>query len=219
MAIIAPFVCRYTISGTAADGVTWANIWDVDVLTAVGEDRGPILETYARLIIDVWGYSIAASLTEDVNLTRVSWVDLNSADGTVGSVTTGLTTDPPYNGGTSGAPSPAAISAVATKTGSSRRGARNGRMSILGIPEADASSTAIAAGPLNVLNQRLEIFFTDLQDNDVIAPVSAQAVVVHTRNAGTPQNPDIVYNGKSNVTGLVARARLGTQTRRMSRGT
>jgi len=217
MALIAPGVARFTLNGTNAGSNTWANIWDARMLGDVAADRAEACSIYAQLIIDVWSYSISSSQTDDVTLTSVSWVDLDSAEGSTGSQSLGFAELPPYVGAQSGAGSPLQVSVLAIKGGSSQRGSRNGRMFIPGIPEADADEANMASGPLGVLNDRLETFLFALTDPSDIPDFSVLPCVVHTRNVGTPQNPEIEYVSNSVITSLQAVPRLATQRRRLRR--
>src|SRR5688500_17474517 len=217
MPLVAPGCIRYTLNGTFQGTQTWANIWDVDLLADINQDRAPLIQEYAELIIENWVGSIGLSLTEDTVLTSVSWVDLDDLNGSVGEVSGYSGGTPPYNGSQTTAPNAANVSVLVTKGGTPVRGTRNGRMFIVGYPEANTNGTSLESTAQSVFQDRCTAFLNDMTDPPAVELGSMQPVVVHTRNQGTPSNPDIVYNGKSNVTSLQVQNLLATQRRRLRR--
>lgn len=213
MALVAPGVVRFAINGTFAGTRPWTNIWDVDMLAPIGESRELACLAYANEIVPVWDGSIAQSISEQVVMTDITWVDLDSETGSTGAIST--TGGAGTEGDQTGPVLPANVAVLATKQAASARGSRNGRMYIPGLPESDADGLDISAGALATLNDRLDAFLTALTDPASVQPVAAQPVVLHTRNIGTPSNPNIVYAGHDPILTLVAQSRLATQRRRL----
>lgn len=217
MALIANGVVRFSLNGTAAGEVTWANIWDVWMGGVADADRPARCQTYAGLLMEWWESNIALSLTDDIILTSVAWVDLDSADGSTGLVTDGPNTSPPYTGALAQIPSPVNSAMLVTKVGASQRGSRNGRMYLLGFPEVEAGNTTLGTSYAEVLQERLDTFLSQTTDPAEIPEEGINPCIVHTRNEGTPENPNIVYAGMSFITGLTLQTRLATQRRRLRR--
>lgn len=215
--IVAPNVARFTINGTFPDfGGTWALIWDASSITAEGEDRAANVEGYAKCVVDATG-TLFSALSNQVTVTSVSWVDLDSLTGSTGEITLGWERQLPQTGGRE-VPTAAANTAVlVTKAGTFGRGTRTGRMYLPGPNETQIAAADIVAAYQEDIQVDCNEFLFDLTDPPRLAPVSWTPVVVHTRNAGTPQMPDIVYAGQSDVTQLIVQRRVATQRRRLRR--
>lgn len=213
MALVAPGCVRFALNGTIFGTRPWTNIWDVDILGDISNPRDEIAVAYAATIYDVWEGSIGLSVSEDVVLTDIGYVDLDSELGTSGNVPP--PGGEPVAGAQTGEPSPANVSVLVTKQTASVRGDRNGRMYVPGLPEADAGGLDLTGGALDVFADRCEAFLTNLTNPVEISPAVAQPVVIHTRNIGTPTAPNIVYSSHTPITALVPQARLATQRRRL----
>lgn len=220
--IIAPLVARFTINATYG-GENIANIVDVRIEEeGIGADRPDACEQQARDILHAWDDRILTFLTNDYVAQSVSWVDLDSADGSTGVVTTGGgDTWPKAGGNTTDQPTPGNVALLVTKVapGGGRR-TRNGRMYVAGISEAltDATNPGnVTTASLASLTAAFEGFSSDVSNTFLGEGYTSNMVVVHTINEGTETNPDIVYSGQSEVTGMVVQPRLATQRRRLRR--
>lgn len=209
--IVAPQVCRFTINGTYA-GEEVANVIDMQVDTTGGpEDRPTACYLIAGDILNNWDDHIRPGLVAAYTAVSVSWVDLNSLDGSTGERTSTSDTTWPANGGDSGAPSVGAGSVRLNKLQDGGRRARNGRLYLPGYSEGWTTSgqpnfltPAIVAG----WNESASDFLEGI--NDAEGPNNdhtRKMVVVHTVG-GT-------YIGYSDVTALVCQAEVATQRRRM----
>lgn len=217
MALIAPGCARFTLQGQYTAAHTWANIWDARILTGVDGSRATACEQYAQTIIDVWATTLAHEIDSDVVLNQVSWVDLNDEEGSTGFVTEGFLTPPNPNGDIGGDGDPPNVSVLLTKQGASARNQRNGRMYVPGIPAGGTTNGTLSTAALALWVTEAAGFLSLLTDPTTVDDTSVLPTIIHTRNDGTPTNPDIVYTGNSVITALVPQSQLATQRRRLRR--
>lgn len=215
--IVAPGVARFTISGTVAGTDTWANIWDCRILGSTEVDRAELCRLYAGWLLQTWDTTIATRVHEAVVATQVAWVDLDSATGSTGAVTTGLTVSGPFNGGQTGAISTTNIAGLATKNVTSARGSRNGRWYQVGYIESQIDGNIMTGANFTAAAGTYTAFLDAVTDPEEIPEGSFLPVVVHTRNDGTPTNPNIVYAGNDVIQSFVFQPRMATQRRRLRR--
>lgn len=214
MALIAPNIVRYTINGTYLGRPT-ANIMDmyVEDETGVGtrEDRIPQV---ADILQGAWDQHILPNQSSSFTAVSVSWVDLNSEDGVIGTVSSGAGGVWPAPGETGGNPYTGAVACLITKAATARRGQRQGRMFLPGLTEAYVSGNEIDSTYLNDLQPALDLFVNQITYSDLAPFEGFWPVVVHTRNDGTPTNPVIVFTGASRVEEMSAQVRVASQRRR-----
>ena len=211
--LIAPLIARFTVSGTSSTGV-WANVFDYQLLAGTETDRAEICAAHAAVIGSAFAAEFIPYMTNSSSLQQVSWVDLDDADGSTGSVANivvGSDTTDPATTNTS-----VLIRKIAPGGG---RAARNGRMYFGNISEA-AVTTGILDGTFQSAlqsdaNQFLQSTTDPSQPN--FGDYSAEMVVVHTTNVGTPSNPVYEYAGDNFVTALQVDSLAATQRRRMRR--
>lgn len=212
MPLIAPGCMRFTVSGTIDGGGSWANIWDVRVLADVANDRGVVARDYASVLINQWVAQLAPIVTSNVGLTSVSWVDLDSADGSVGTVAG--TASP---GLRNAAPTPNNVAILVTKAGTGTRGQRTGRWYQVGIPEGEADWQSLTG---NYRSEAQDAFTGWLEETTDPEGVDASVLptVIHTRRSD-PDDPtsELVYTGNSLITGMIVQTRMATQRRRLRR--
>lgn len=214
MALIAPSVARYTINGTYLGRPT-ANIIDMFIVQEVGIlDRDDRVAQLAEFIRVQWNDRILPAQSTSFTAESVSWVDMNSVDGTVGVVTGSGGTAWPNQGETGGNPYSGSVAALITKQAVARRGQRQGRMFLPGLSESYVSGNELDATWLNPLNGQLAQFVADLSATDVLPFEGFYPCVTHTRNDGTPTNPDIVFNGTSRVVSMAVEVQVASQRRR-----
>lgn len=218
MALVAPGVIRFTLNGTVEGTHTWANIWDVRALGSTEQDRADLALRYAGHLLDAWNETIATLLHNTVVLDNVSWVDLDSEEGSTGETSVGFETTGPYAGDRTGFVAPVNTAILATKNVTSARGRRRGRMYIPGMPEAEISAGTLNNNYVTDANTQLANFLEEVTDPDELSTWgSFLPVVVHTENIGTPENPNIVYLDDSVITSLRAQSLAATQRRRLRR--
>lgn len=224
-ALIVPNVCRFTVNGTYGGGNV-ATILDMRLndfappLDPV--DREAAIQDQAEDIVNAWSDNILPILVNEYTAVSVSWVDLNSADGSTGEVTTGGDETWPQNGATTTDQGmPANVAALVTKVApGGGRQTRNGRLYLVGISEGATqgeSNSNLASAAQAAITAAFEQFSSDISNTVLSEGYSSNLVVVHTTNQGTPQNPDIVWNGTNDVTAMVCQGRLATQRRRLRR--
>lgn len=217
MALIAPGIVRYTLSGTIGGTKKWANIWDVDILIAGEQTREDACREYAEVLMANWVQNVMLSLSIAIALTEVSWVDLDSADGSTGSINTTPLDPGPYEGAETGEAITPQTSVLVTKVASSARGSRNGRMYLAGFRESDIDFDRLDSGYAAIVQTRMDSFLATVTDPAELSPSSCLPCVVHTRNAGTAENPNIVYTGRGVIQRLEVNLETATQRRRQRR--
>jgi hypothetical protein len=147
MPFIVPTVCRYSLHATYG-GRNVDNVLDFHVdTTGSTVSRADAVQGLAIVIIDKWWARFSTVVTNELSFQSISWVDLNSATGTVGALSVTPTNTFPKNGivGTSGLAGNTSV--LLTKVTASVRGARSGRMYMCGLPE-----TGTTLGQPNLVN-------------------------------------------------------------------
>lgn len=209
MPLIAPDVARFAINGDL-NGEDCINIIDV-ALTGPGiESRENACSATAGDILNNWTDHILPLLSGVYTANSVSWIDLDSADGSTGTRTSTSDKSWPASGGQAVAPVANNTYARIAKVvdGKSRR-QRNGTLRLGGIPEAYTSGgngNVIEAGPRGNINAGFEAFKDGVNDGE-IASESSTIVLVHT--------VDGVYSGRSDLSRYSCRTTVGTLRRRM----
>lgn len=206
MPLVVPNVARYTIEGTYLDAPV-ANVIDIFIPDGwSGYPRDNAVETVGRNVLTGWYEEILPVMKGQYIATAVTWVDLNTADGSTGTVVVGAQPEHtlPYPGAIGGEPYTAAVATLVTKNTTARRGERQGRMFLCPPGEADIIGNTIQPDYLNALNGALSDLMTYLvagSDSD------CYPVVVH-------QSASSSIGTSTPVTGFKARARVSTQRRR-----
>lgn len=209
--IVAPGVCRFTVNGTYAERPI-ANVLDFRIdTTGTISDRDEACFSMAGILINEWSDSILTLVADNYLATSVSWVDLNSLNGSTGErTTTDQETWPQSGQGTQSANS-SAIAFRVDKSSVARRGQRQGRMYLVGVPEsatADGSPNTLEGAVQAAMNDSLENFLGDTnQTTDGGQGYTSTMVIVHTINGN--------FESTSDVESLTVNNRLGTQVRRL----
>ncbi len=217
MVLIAPGIARFTVNAELG-GEAVANILDMQVDTTGGTtDRATALAEVAGDILNNWDDHILSFVCDDYVAQSVSWVDLDDANGPVGSRSTTSANTWPQPGAGTATPMPGNVAALVSKNITGSRGRRNGRMYLAGIPEVYTGSSGpniIEGTYLDGINTSMASFLSGINDAEGIAiDVQRQLVVVHTQIPSPGADP--VYVGYSSVSSLTAQARLATQRRRL----
>lgn len=213
MALVFPAVARYVIEQTFL-GRPAINILDMALTNEDGVSREQAVFNVAGDIINNWADHMMGLMAEGVSFNAVSWVDLNSEDGSTGRRTTTSDTSLPVIGGAAGDTAPASVAMLIRKQSVSRRGQRQGRWFIPGATEQNLNGNLLSSGFLTAVEGNLADFLAGVSDQSPILDVERIPVVLHTENQGTPQAPVIVATGWSQIQALSMDAQVASQRRR-----
>lgn len=218
MALVAPDIARFTLNGDfGSAGSAWANILDVKILAAGGFDRADAVPAVAGRLADAWAANIAPNVSTSITLRSVGFVDLDSEDGVTGTYTSGGPITLPFSGTLVGNMSTRNTAYLVHKSGTPTRGSRSGRWYIPGVLETEVGEVQIAAERVTAFNSDLLSFLVDMIGPGPEPVGACDPCIVHTRNQGTPTNPDIVFVGFSPIQALTVDPEAATQRRRMRR--
>lgn len=215
--LIADGCARFAINGTfAAEPVV--NIWDMHVDSLGGSDRDDNMPRVAERILDKWCDHILPMLQNDYTFTDVSWVDLDTADGSTGAITSGADEVLPQSGTQVGSPLPASVAAKVAKVINRTRGKRNGRLYLCGLDEGWTLAGApnhLTAATQTMLNDAFNAFKNAVNEN--VAFYNSTSVVLHTSMLDVNGNPiaEPRYVGRSTIQSLKVDALLATQRGRL----
>jgi hypothetical protein len=220
---VVPRVCRFTVNGHFMDRKV-ANVIDMTIdTTGVITNRADAISDQCGVLLNQWHTDILPSLSILYFADSVSWLDLNSEDGSVGSRTTSGGHTWPAAGGDSLSPMPGNVSALVHKSTTSARGARQGRMYLPGVTEPETQSTTpntLDPTVVTALNTKLSAFLGNINQSSPGDGYSSDMVVVHilTRAPLEPgQKPpgSPATGNSSKVSGMTVDTRLATQRRRL----
>jgi hypothetical protein len=181
-------ICRFTLHGT--NGRPWANILDFHIDSDVGASRDEAIEDQAEIINQEWPSAWDDFWASTVSYTGISWVDLDTAEGSTGSTTeTSGALVLPKAGVASGEADPPNVSYLVHKRVGSGRGRRSGRIYVPGAPEGMTNLQNISASPLTSMNTMVNTLLGAL--NQESAPLSIGSYnsflsVVHQPLGGEP---------------------------------
>lgn len=211
MPIIAPGVVRYAIEGRQG-GQEIVNIVDVNISDVLGGSRDEAIETVAGDLLNQWSDHILPLLSNVYSAEAVSWIDLDSADGGTGSVSSTDGSSWPEPGGSAGAPMPNNVTMRVRKVINGARGRRSGSMRLAGTLEAWTGD----AGPNLWQTNVLATFATAFEAlRDGINGSEGGGSVDYTANIVVVHTVDDAYVADSNVTSFQPLPQIGTQRRRM----
>lgn len=215
-------ICRFTVNGTFG-GRNVANIFDMRIESGSALDvRAADIANQAGDIVNNWCDHLLPLLANDYTFTSVSWVDLNSLEGSTGEVFAGGDETLPQNGGSTEDPLPPNVAALVTKQApGGGRSTRNGRTYLVGIRETQTdpgNPTRLTSAAQGFITAGMEAFSTGISNTELGEGYVSNMVVLHTRNqAAAGQPADIVATGASDVEALVCDIQLATQRRRLRR--
>lgn len=209
MAIVLPNICRYAIHATYS-GREVVNIVDMHVeINSGGPNRADAVHDVAGDVLNNWDDHIRAFVVPEYVAQSISWVDLDTANGSVGSRASTDDTTWPAAGGFTAPPMPGMVAMRVIKQTTGGRLARKGRMYLAGIDEgatADSAPNHIKAATVTAWNTRMADFLSGIKDSGINAVVDRKPVVIHTPKAAAPSWTE--------VTGYTVDPLLGTQRRR-----
>lgn len=217
MPLVVPGICRYTINQTyGARNV--ANIVDIDLnnndITAT---RADIVADYGRVLLQNWHDRIRPNIVNELRFDQVSWVDLDSEDGSVGSTTTGIGTAVwPAVGVSTAAGMPGNVAMLVKKTLATGRGRRDGRWYLCGVGEdktADDIPNTLIASFVSGMNTALAGLLGDLDGNETSPDYEHSLHVVHILTRDVDGNP--LTGDSRQVSALTIDPTLATQRERL----
>lgn len=215
MPIVAPDVVRYSINGSYLNRPA-VNILDM-VVKSQNEGQRPrdeVIPAVAGRMINQWVDNVMTRFNSSYSFQSVSWVDLNSEQGQVGSRTSTDEYTLPRAAPGAGEPLTAALAMLVEKVTQRQRGSRPGRWFLPAFTEGDISGNIWIGSTLSATNDALSNFLEEMTETGIPQQDYFFPTVVHTRNAGTPQNPNIVYVNNTQINDLQAVGRVSTQRRR-----
>lgn len=210
--IVAPKICRYTVNQVLG-GQPVANILDMRITDETFIDpREDTLYDVAGDILNNWDDHIRPAQVNELQCVSVSWIDLDSLDGSRGErQVTSDSTWPASGGNATDAAMPAVVSMRVDKATSGGRGTKSGRMYLAGVSEAHTAADSTQTWTVEAqegFQQRLDDFLAGIQSEAGPDGREQDLVVIHTRNG--------LYRDYSTVTSLRVNPRIATQVRRGS---
>jgi hypothetical protein len=215
--IVAPNIARFSLTGQYADQPV-ATILDLRPAQITGgpTSREAFLSTMANELLEIWADFIAPFSTA-LTYSGVNYVDMDSAEGTVGYV--GWPVEVTGDDSEAAFPGNVAVRFNKSSTGF-QRGQRAGRMYIAGGIEnwtLSLSPNTLTGAVQTSLQASADAFMAALDgpfDDGDGGTFSTQLMVVHTTRA-TPES-DPVFSGATVVSSLVIQSRLASQRRRLT---
>lgn len=212
--IVAPDVVRFSMNGDLL-GRPCVNMLDMVVLDErVSPDRAEAIEGVAEKMIDGWCDNILGALTVNYAFNSVTWVDLNSLDGSTGIRTSSESHTLPQAGGATGQSYGANSAVLVTKVATSARGQRSGRWFLPAVTEQFTDGNFVTSAYLEALQTACSDYLEQMTQTSPVSGIQFFPTVVHTKNEGTKENPDIVYVGNNQIHDLQPQQRIASQRRR-----
>ena len=211
--LVVPGIARYAIEQKMSERVI-INIMDILVSPAAGSSRDLAVPEVGRRLLQAWTDNVRPLQTNSMLNESVSFVDLNSLNGVVGSVTTGTGTAVwPLLGAKGVQALPTNSVAFIVKNTVAARGSKAGRLFLSGLPETDSSDNPNVLTPAatTALTNAFTALRTAINTYASAQVVSAVVAVVHT-SALTPGQGTFTTVGS-----FSAESGLSTQSRRIRR--
>lgn len=219
MALIVPGVARFTLNQTYM-GNNVANVLDYQIdTTGSTMSREDAVAAQAQDLAAAWQVRIEPIISDELILTSVTWVDLDEADGSTGTFTSGGGVTLPSEGNVASAPFPGNVSLLVRKQIQGNRARRSGRMYLCGIAESFTAvdePNIVDAANLATINSALAGFRDDTNNLDTLGTAFESFLsVVHVTARDSEGNPTAGVH--SVVSSLAADPLLATQRRRLRR--
>lgn len=207
-ALVEQWVVRYTIVGTLG-GQDCMNVFDIYVGDDVIGERSTAIEQCAQDLLNQWDDHILPVVVNDYTAVQVRWVDLDTAEGETGSISSTDENTWPKDGSVAGDPLPNnAYAKVVKNLQGKTRTQRNGATRLGGLAEGYTGATT--PNTLNLADRTaITDAFQSMQDGIEAAGSEALTyfVVVHT--------VDGVATGHTRVASFSCAPVVGTIRRRM----
>lgn len=209
--LVAPDMVRLAFNGRMA-GQDIVNILDVAVTDyGPGVAREEVVFEMVGDALNNFADHVVPLLTDNYSFNSVSWVDLDSLDGSTGERTSTADTTLPVVGQDAGAPMPGGVAMLVTKVNSGGRRTRNGRWYLSGIAEGVTdpdNPNTVNSGFVGIANTALEAFRSGIEGVESAGAFNytSSPNVIHTVNGN--------YVGRDRITQFVVQSTLATQRRR-----
>nr|CRY96610.1 hypothetical protein [uncultured prokaryote] len=213
MALVLDDICRYTMNHEFL-GRPAISILDMHIIHTGDVSRATACYNVAGDLLNNWTDHMMGIMSIDVSFESVSWVDLDSLDGSTGSRSTTDDNTLPEAGGATGEPISASVALLVHKQATATRGQRQGRWFIPGATEQNVDGNIITSSFVTAVNGNLGDFLDGVSDENPLEAVEKYPVVLHTENQGTPEAPVIVATGASRIEALTVDPRVASQRRR-----
>ena len=220
---LVPTVCRFTVNGSFGPRKV-ANIIDMHIdTTGSTHSREEVIPDQAGIILNQWTSDILPNISYAYVAESVSWLDLNSDDGTVGERSSSGGHNWPTPGGFTGSSMPGNVAILVRKLISGGRGSKNGRMYLVGVDESYtfAEFNNITASILATLNTKVSHFLDNINQSVGLNEqnYTSLMVVSHILTRYPPKANQEVGSPHTGighgVQNLVVDSTLATQRRRL----
>lgn len=212
--LVAPSVVRFTIHGEVG-GRPVNNVLDVVISGNAGVNRTEAIDEVAVNLLNQWTEVILDRTTSSYTAEFISWVDLDSEDGSVGSYNATDDWTWPKSGGLNGERASGNVAILVTKVTTASRGSRNGRMFLPPPSEDSTSANNLNTAYVESLQAGCSAFLENMTNTAIGAGYQTFPTVVHTRTTGTGANRVTEYLGNTQITDLFVNRLLATQRRRL----
>jgi hypothetical protein len=204
--LVVPGICRFAVHGTILDR-PWVNVLDMHIDSEILEDRNENIEDQAKILLNEYYDEIRPEMSVSWTVEKVTFVDLDQADGITGERSTGDSPRVFPAAGTQSASEtvPGSVCALVSKRTTSARGKRSGRMFLPASVEGAIVGQNLTSSKVTTLQAAMNAFLTAI--NQEPGQYSSELVVVHI-TGGVPSGTDA-------VTALEVNQRLATQRRRL----
>jgi hypothetical protein len=210
----APLLVEYAFHGIHTNGREITNIWHEELESAGGTDRPVAIAGVAAVIRDGWQDQILDRLSNNYTFTGISWVDLDTIDGTTGAI--GPNGALPLTGASTTEAAEPQVSVLAHKRTISTRTQRAGRTYFSPIPDATADENGVfVAGQQASWNTTLTNYFNTT--NALVGGFLAIAHVGHWQipPGPPPPTPVEVPGTSTQMTAFEVDTMVATQRRRL----
>ena len=219
MALVAPNVCRYSTLGTYAGG-NWASVIDLRPTIVSGPlpDRPEVCNAMGARLAFAWVAGFRQRMSDKAVIQRIDWVDLDSTEGSTGTVgAVGLPL--PATGQSSSSGMPGNVACRVRKNAAGPRGSRPGSIYVVGLPEDQtdlANPRDMSPAGVSAWQTAANNFMSTLEtpiEHDAGEYIARMVVVRTTTPPGDPSG-EPEYRATSSVTSLSVQARIASQRRR-----
>lgn len=212
--LVAPSVVRFTIHGSVGQRPV-NNVLDIVISGNAGVGRAEAIDEVAANLINQWTEVILDRTTSAYTAERISWVDLDSLDGSVGQANETEDWVWPKAGGLNGAPASGNVAILVTKVTTASRGSRDGRMFLPPPAEDSTAGNNLTGAYITSLQAGTSAFLENMTNTAIGAGYQTFPTVIHTRTTGTGANRVTEYLGNTQITNLLVNSLLATQRRRL----
>ena len=208
--LIADSMVRYSLVATYL-GEEVVNIFDmyVDIDDGpLGPTRRAGCDRVGADLLNAWVEHILPALHSAYVFERVDYIDLGSAGGPTGTVTSTEDNVLPLAGGnSSGDPLPASVAMRVDKVSDTERGQRNGRMFLVGLNETMIEGNNFTSGIIQNFQTAFDAFLPAITETGVVDDYNYDPRVIHVVGG--------VFQNSTSIETYVPRRASSTQVRRL----